>query len=90
VLFTIAPWRSVTWTPPSDWNAARQQVTDQVNAWVRSQAAPRVAVCDVWTALNDGDGRLLSTYDSGDGIHLTQAGYDLVAGLTVVADPPRR
>jgi hypothetical protein len=55
---------------------------DAVNRWVREQGAEHAdGVFDFDAAVADPDrpGRLLDRYDSGDGLHLSEAGYRALA-----------
>ena len=64
----------------SDYTAAREQIRQEVNNWIRSTSAASGgfdAVVDFDAALRDPNttNRLLRTYDSGDHLHPGPAGY---------------
>jgi len=66
------------------WNASRQQLLDDFNAWIRAKAAgdPRIALVEAYDAMGDADPQdLLAAYDSGDGVHWTAAGDQAFADL---------
>jgi lysophospholipase L1-like esterase len=52
-----------------------------INSWIATPAENTDYRVDVYSALKDPDNltHLLSTYDSGDHMHLSNAGYDVVA-----------
>jgi lysophospholipase L1-like esterase len=52
---------------------------DTLNEWLLDIAKQNgVYVVDTASALKDADGLLASAYDTGDGIHLTVAAYDVI------------
>ena len=63
------------------WTADRQVVLETVNTWIGATAANVEYVVDMYALLEDpGEAdTLLAAYDSGDHIHLSTAGYNLVA-----------
>jgi lysophospholipase L1-like esterase len=66
------------------WNASRQQLLDDFNAWIRAKAAgdPRIALVEAYDAMGDADPQdLLAAYDSGDGVHFSAAGDQAFADL---------
>ena len=76
VAVTITPYKG-----SATWSAARQLVCDDVNAWIANTAIDVDYVIDMWTLLEDpaAADTLLAAYDSGDHIHLSATGYNLVA-----------
>jgi len=65
-----------------NWNAGRQAILDAINTWIASTAININYRIDVNTLLTDPGNayQLLPAYDGGNHIHLTTAGYDVVAG----------
>lgn len=71
---------AVTCTPfknYASWDAGRQAVLDEVNAWILNTATNVDYRVDAYTALEDGGApdALLAAYDSGDHLHPSAAGY---------------
>jgi lysophospholipase L1-like esterase len=77
---TIAPFGSNTYYSP-----ARESARQSVNAYVRSGTFDGFIDFDV--ALRDGSDppRLQAAYDTGDGLHLTPAGYQKMADVVDLA-----
>ncbi len=76
VAVTVLPWKGfVSWTAPL------QAVTDAVNAWILATATNCDYKIDAYTALEDPGAAdtLLAAYDSGDHVHLSVAGYNVLA-----------
>ena len=48
------------------------------NAWLRDASEGRFNFIDLYEKLADEDGDLLPCYDSGDGVHLNAAGYEVL------------
>lgn len=48
------------------------------NAWLRDASDGRFGFIDLYEKLADEDGDLLPCYDSGDGVHLNAAGYEVL------------
>jgi lysophospholipase L1-like esterase len=66
------------------WDAGKQTVLDAVNTWIAGTATGIDYKIDAYTLLEDPGAAdtLLAAYDSGDHLHLTATGYNLV-GTTV-------
>ena len=64
-----------------DWTAARQTAIDALNAWISGVATDIDYKVDAYALLEDPatPDTLLASYDSGDGLHLSQTGYYEVA-----------
>lgn len=64
----------------SAWNSSRQAVLDDVNSWIMSGATNVDYRIDAYTAVEDGGNpdQMLSTYDSGDHLHPSVAGYRII------------
>jgi lysophospholipase L1-like esterase len=78
VAVTITPFKT-----HGAWTAGRQTVVDTVNTWILNTATNVNVTVDAYSLLEDpgaGD-TLLATYDSGDHLHLSTAGYQAVADL---------
>jgi lysophospholipase L1-like esterase len=78
---------AVTCTPMkthSGWSSGRQAILDAVNAWILNTATDVDYRVDAYSALEDPGAAdtLLAIYDSGDHLHLSTAGYELL-GTTV-------
>jgi lysophospholipase L1-like esterase len=76
------------------WTTAKEAKRVAVNAWMMAQCTSNGWTCvDAATALDDGAGALSTTAcgggtcDSGDHLHLSQAGYDYVGALVRTAFP---
>lgn len=76
VAVKMTPWKSNAY-----WTAGHQTVTDAVNTWISTTATNVDYIIDAYTALEDPvtPDTLLAAYDSGDGLHLSTAGYELLA-----------
>lgn len=74
VAVNIAPFNTSIY-----WTSGRQTVLDTVNAWIASSDADYKV--DVYSLLESyaGSDTLLSSYDSGDHLHLSIIGYNVVA-----------
>jgi lysophospholipase L1-like esterase len=76
VAITNTPYKgSATWT------AEKQVIFEAVNTWIGATATNVDYVVDMYALLEDPaePDTLLAAYDSGDHIHLSAAGYSLVA-----------
>jgi len=71
----------------ADWSAGRQTVLDTVNTWISSTATGIDYIVDAYTALEDPGAAdtLLAAYDSGDHLHLSTAGYNVVGDAIATA-----
>jgi len=75
ILSTIAPFGNYI-----AWSQSKQDILDELNAWIRDKAAAdttgRLELVEAYDNMGDpADPKdLLAAYDSGDGIHWTQAG----------------
>lgn len=78
IALTLAPEKGYT-----AWSSARQSVIDEINTWINETALYIDHKIDTYSLLEDSGNAdtLQSAYDSGDHLHLSQAGYDAVAGL---------
>jgi lysophospholipase L1-like esterase len=83
IAVTMLPWKgSVNYT------AGRETTRLNINAWIRAQAAANgYSLVEAATAFDDGAGKLIGTYDSGDHLHPNAAGSDLLASLVLAAGP---
>ncbi len=79
VAVTITPFKGF-----ASWSAGRQTVLDTVNTWIMNTATNVEYRVDAYTVLEDPGvaDTLLAAYDSGDHLHLSTAGYQLL-GTTV-------
>lgn len=73
IAITITPFKT-----HASWTAPRQTVADAVNLW-QSTAANVDYFIDAYTPLEGSADTLAPAYDSGDHLHLSQAGFDVVA-----------
>jgi lysophospholipase L1-like esterase len=81
VSINITPWNN-----SEAWSEARQTVTDNVNTWIAATATDVDYKIDAYTLLESSDA-LIPGYDSGDHIHLSNAGYSVVADAIYDAAP---
>jgi hypothetical protein len=73
VLINIGPWSNFI-----SWGAARQVETLAYNSGLSTYAASsNIPIVDMYSLLADGTA-LAATYDSGDGLHPNDTGYDLL------------
>ncbi|GAA2287298.1 hypothetical protein GCM10010149_37060 [Nonomuraea roseoviolacea subsp. roseoviolacea] len=72
----------------ASYTARSEAKREAINAWIRASAAPYDAVVDLdrLTASPTDADRLNPAYDSGDHLHLNDAGYRAVAGAIDPAD----
>jgi lysophospholipase L1-like esterase len=74
----IAPWGA-----HSSWNSTLQGYTDDVNEWFAVQSVIQgftlIDINSAWAGVDPDE--MLAAYDSGDGIHPSQAGVDIQEGL---------
>jgi len=79
IAVTITPFKG-----SASWSAPRQAVLDAVNTWILATAINVDYKIDAYTALEDPgvSDTLLAANDSGDHIHLSTVGYQLV-GTTI-------
>ena len=77
VAVNIAPFKNFNIAPI--WTTTRQTVLDAVNAWIAGSAADVDYKIDVYTLLQGASQALNATYDGGDHLHLSTAGYNAVA-----------
>ena len=76
IAITITPFKNHT-----SWTSGFQAVVDDVNSWITSASANVDYKIDAYSILenpSDTD-TLLPTYDNGDHLHLSSAGYSLLA-----------
>lgn len=79
VAVTITPYKTHV-----SWSAPRQAVIDAVNTWILATATNIDYRIDAYSVMEDpaAADTLLAAYDSGDHIHLSTAGYNLL-GTTI-------
>jgi lysophospholipase L1-like esterase len=78
---TLLPYNNNgLWTSGKE--AVRVDFNARLKAWFNARGLPYV---DAATALDDGTGKLQTIYDSGDHLHLSTAGYALVASMVQTA-----
>jgi lysophospholipase L1-like esterase len=67
--------------PLNDITAPKKMKLLEINSWIQDTAINVDYVADVYTAMEDPDnpGKILPIYDSGDHVHLSNAGYAVVA-----------
>jgi lysophospholipase L1-like esterase len=90
VILTMTPWKAAS---SFAWTSGKQAQTEAYNALLLNYCTtyPSQTRCrDTYDALNDAvDPALLaSAYDSGDGIHVKQAGADAIAAQAKLAISP--
>ena len=76
------------WSANAYWNASRQTMADDYNAWLAAQATIQgFTYIDIYTPLESGTtpDELAAAYDSGDGLHPNGAGMDVIADLADTA-----
>jgi lysophospholipase L1-like esterase len=75
VAVTISPFKG-----HGDWTAGRQVELDAVNTWINGAAINIDYIIDAFALLEDPGtpDTLLAAYDSGDHLHLSTAGYELI------------
>jgi len=75
VAVNIAPFKA------NQWSSSKQTVVDTVNGWIANTGTGIDFRVDVYSVLENPNNPdcLLSAYDSGDNLHLANAGYDKVA-----------
>jgi len=75
VAVLISPYKTHT-----GWTSDKQVTLDAVNTWITTTAINLDCIIDVYSLLEDGSNPdcLLPAYDSGDGLHLSAAGYTTV------------
>lgn len=71
---------AMTIFPREAWAAGADQARNDYNAWLKLQTTTVRDVHDAAAALTDTDGTMINAYNSGDNIHLNDAGYGAVAG----------
>lgn len=75
VACTITPFKTNAY-----WTSGRQTVLDTVNTWILNTAANVDVAVDTYDALEDGTSdTLTAAYASADYLHLSTAGYELLA-----------
>ena len=62
--------------PPMNWSEVEEDIM-QLNALIENISGKSYHLVDVYSVLEI-NGRLASKYDSGDGVHLSEAGYSAV------------
>ena len=75
VAVQLTPWYGYKYR--ADW----EQKTKAVNSWIADSLLPDAVVTTY--DLGDFQGRLLSHFTSGDGLHLNQAGSQMLASLVM-------
>jgi lysophospholipase L1-like esterase len=72
---------AVNITPLNDISKADKIRLLEINSWIQATASNVDYVADAYTAIEDPDhpGQILPVYDSGDHVHLSNAGYAVVA-----------
>lgn len=75
VALTITPWKG-----SSLWSSARQTAIETINNWIKNTATNIDYIIDTYELLEDPNTAqtLLAAYDSGDHIHLSTAGKDVM------------
>jgi lysophospholipase L1-like esterase len=81
VAINITPWNGLA--------AGKQTILDNVNTWIANTAINIDYKIDAYTLLEDPDSadHLLAGYNSGDGLHLSATGYNVVDEAIVAAVP---
>jgi lysophospholipase L1-like esterase len=70
------------------WNASKETLRGQINSWILSYCAEKGIACvDTEATMGDGAGNLAAAYDSGDGLHPNQAGFNALGTLIRSAFP---
>ena len=78
----------ITIPPNGAWSAGQKTVRNDVNTWILGYCTTNGITCaDVGADFDDGSGALKTIYNSGDGLHFNQTGYDRVAALVRAAFP---
>ena len=78
----------LTIPPSSTFTAPQKTERAAINTWILNYCTANGVTCvDIATDLDDGTGALKAIYNSGDNLHLNQAGYDRVATLIRAALP---
>jgi lysophospholipase L1-like esterase len=87
---------AVTITPQNDQSEDNKLKILAINSWIQYTAINVDYVADAYTAVDDpgNPGNILPAYDSGDHVHLSDAGYAVVAAtiynaVTWVPGPQR-
>jgi lysophospholipase L1-like esterase len=62
----------------ASWSSGKQSVLDSVNTWIAGTATDVDYKLDLYTKLEGTADYLDAVYDSGDGLHLSNRGYDSV------------
>ncbi len=72
---------AVNITPLNDVSTPNKIKLLEINSWIQATAINVDYVADAYTAIEDPDnpGNILPVYDSGDHVHLSNAGYAVVA-----------
>lgn len=77
IAVNIAPFKGFSISP--GWTTTRQDVLDSVNSWIVTTAKDVDYKIDVYSVLEGATDTLNASYDGGDHLHLSTAGYNLVA-----------
>ena len=72
---------AVNITPLNDISAPSKTRLLEINSWIQNTAVNVDYVADAYSAIEDPDnpGNILPVYDSGDHVHLSNAGYSMIA-----------
>jgi lysophospholipase L1-like esterase len=72
----------------ADWSSARQAELETLNSTIAAYSGPTIV--DTYAAFGQSESPAIldPTYDSSDGKHLNQAGYDRLADLIYAAITP--
>ncbi len=85
IAVTLTPWEN--FVDPLDptnksWTSGKQTDLETINTWIKNTATDIDFIVDSYPVLRDGVlNTLLSTYDSGDHLHLSTAGYNVLGTL---------